>query len=525
MIAATGKPWLIYTRVSTDEQAREGTSLDTQRASCEAYAKALALPVSEAIQDAGKSGKDLKRPGIQRVMDAMRAGTVAGVIIYKLDRLTRSRRDLEDILELLQQTGTSMVSVNDRLDTSSANGRMFVALLGVIAAWERETIVERVTTGIRARKAAGGFYGGPVPAGLAVVGDKGRRVLQADPKWGPVVATVWTRLAEGASLTVVANEMTAAKLPGARKWSAASIRKLALNERYVGILVSADVQQQIKAELSNRFTPWKGRGRSVLSSTHALRPWPLSGIGRCGHCGAPLKGNTATNGSGRVFHYYQCTEKIRTGRRGCQAKDLRAEPWEAGVIDALVRSIEADGKLAPSLVALQADCAKRLAPLNDDMTRLRLERDRLKVELKNLGEMAATGGMAAQALLPTLTDRQGKLNDVDRQLGRAEAELAAAEMTEGQARALLEQIQGHIAALPEAEPEVQAASIRTLVDTVRLKDLGKQKGQIDLVVNLPRSAAAEFGRHCPMVEDRTVRPNTVGWTDTVDLRIPQAVLV
>jgi site-specific DNA recombinase len=522
-VIAPNKPWFIYTRVSTDEQAREGTSLQTQRASCEAYAVALGLPVSAVVEDPGESGKDLHRPGIERVIAAMRAGAVAGVIIYKLDRLTRSRRDLEDILILLQESGTNMVSVNDRLDTSSANGRMFVALLGVIAAWERETIVERVTTGIRHRKSQGGFVGGPVPAGLVVEGEKGKRVLKPDPRWGPVVAKVWPRLAEqGASLTQVAGDMNAAKLPGsARKWSSASVRKLALNPRYVGLLVTAELQERARAALAERFSPWKGTGTSIAATTHALRPWPLSGIGRCGSCGAPLKGNTVQNHSGKPYHYYQCTVKVRTGGKGCAAKDLRAEPWEAGVVAILVRSIQENGKLAPSLVSLQRDCAKRVGPLNEEMKALGLERDKLLAELRNLAEMVAAGGLTAQALGPALNARQASLNAVQLKMARAEGELAAAGMTEDQARDLLEQVQGQIAALPEAEPEDQARAVRTMVAQATLKQVSKQQGEIDLVVNLPRQAAGKFGRGHPVVEDRTVRPNTVRWTDTVELRYPQ----
>lgn len=120
------------------------------------HAAALALPVARVLTDAGISAKSLEgRPAVQEAMGAVDRGEVAGIIVYKLDRLTRSRRDLEDLLDRFAKAGAGLISVSEKLDTSSPMGRFFVAMLGAIAQWERETIAERVTMGIRHRKAQG----------------------------------------------------------------------------------------------------------------------------------------------------------------------------------------------------------------------------------------------------------------------------------------------------------------------------------------------------------------------------------
>jgi hypothetical protein len=187
-----------------------------------------------------------------------------------------------------------------------------------------------------------------------------------------------------------------------------------------------------------------------------------------------------------------------------------------------VRSIKEDGRLAPALVAVQRDCAAQAGPLTDEMKGLALNRDRLEVELRNLSEVVAKGGLVAQAVGPTLVDRQTRLNAVLSDIARIEGRLAAAEMTEDQAAALLAQIQGEIATLPQAEPEDQVSSLRTLIAQVTLKPVSKEKGEIDLLVNLPRQSANLFDRAWPMVERGSPRSNTVGWSDTVLLRFPAA---
>jgi len=153
-----------YTRVSTEEQAREGVSLAAQEARIAAYALALGWEVSEVISDAGASAKSLRRPGIDRVIAGIRAGEIDRLVILKLDRATRSTRDLATLLELFAAHGASLVSVSEHLDTASAAGRLVVNMLGVVAQWEREAIAERTSLALSHKRSQGHAYG-PTPFG------------------------------------------------------------------------------------------------------------------------------------------------------------------------------------------------------------------------------------------------------------------------------------------------------------------------------------------------------------------------
>src|ERR1035438_9937124 len=113
-----------YIRVSTDRQAEQGVSLEAQDAKVRAMATVQGAKLDEVIVDGGESAKSLNRPGLQRLLSLVKTGKVRAVIIAKLDRLTRSVKDLCDLLELFDKKNVALVSVAESLDTASAAGRL-----------------------------------------------------------------------------------------------------------------------------------------------------------------------------------------------------------------------------------------------------------------------------------------------------------------------------------------------------------------------------------------------------------------
>jgi DNA invertase Pin-like site-specific DNA recombinase len=133
-----------YVRVSTDEQATSGVSLAAQQAKLEAYASLYDLELVEVIADAGVSAKSFERPGLKRALHLLRTGKAHGLLVAKLDRLTRSMRDLGTLVEEELVKGTwTLLSVADQLDTRTASGRLVLNILGSVATWERDVIAER----------------------------------------------------------------------------------------------------------------------------------------------------------------------------------------------------------------------------------------------------------------------------------------------------------------------------------------------------------------------------------------------
>jgi DNA invertase Pin-like site-specific DNA recombinase len=140
-----------YVRVSTEEQAEDGISLPNQREKAEAYCKLYDLQLLEVIEDAGASAKTLKRPGLQRALAMLRSGQADGLVIVKLDRLTRSVADWQTLIDdyFGERAGKQLCSVGDSIDTRTAAGRLVLNVLLSVAQWERETIAERTRDGMR----------------------------------------------------------------------------------------------------------------------------------------------------------------------------------------------------------------------------------------------------------------------------------------------------------------------------------------------------------------------------------------
>jgi site-specific DNA recombinase len=156
-----------YARVSTQEQATEGTSMEFQESQLLAYCQLQGWSVINSYTDPGCSGKDGNRPGLERLLSDAKIGLFDKVLVHKLDRLARNLRLLLDIEQKLRGCGASLISVKESVDTSTSTGKMMFQMFGMVAEWERETIIERTKSGRLQRYKDGCFAGGKVTFGYA----------------------------------------------------------------------------------------------------------------------------------------------------------------------------------------------------------------------------------------------------------------------------------------------------------------------------------------------------------------------
>lgn len=159
-----------YIRVSTEGQATDGVSLDAQRAKIEAWCDLNDYTLTAVHVDAGISGKSAdNRPGLQAALADCRKG--CALVVYSLSRLARSTRDTINIGDKLAKVGADLVSLTERVDTTSASGKMVFRLMAVLAEFERDQISERTTMALQHKKAQGEKTGGAVPYGFALAAD------------------------------------------------------------------------------------------------------------------------------------------------------------------------------------------------------------------------------------------------------------------------------------------------------------------------------------------------------------------
>src|SRR5438034_1493528 len=210
MKAIVSKPQrcAIYTRKSSEHNLDlEFNSLDAQREACEAYIKSQAHEgwrlIPDHYDDGGLSGASLDRPALQKLLADVRAGKITIVVVYKVDRLTRSLADFAKLVELFDQYGVSFVSVTQSFNTTSSMGRLTLNVLLSFAQFERELIGERVRDKIAASKRKGLWVGGPVPLGYAAV-DKKVLVVAAE---AAAVRTIFARYLELGSVRALAEDL------------------------------------------------------------------------------------------------------------------------------------------------------------------------------------------------------------------------------------------------------------------------------------------------------------------------------
>jgi site-specific DNA recombinase len=221
-----------YIRVSMEEQATDGVSLDVQRARIVSYHGLYGrgdhpFELGEWHVDGGVSGKTLRRPGIQAAIRRMDRGESDGIIVAKLDRLTRSLRDISYLIDdyFGEEHAKRLVAVDNQVNTMTANGRMMINLIVMLAQWERETISERTRDALR-HKIARGERCGKVRYGHRLNADG--KTLSADAKEQEGIALMRRLQAEGRSLRMIGRCLERAGFPSREggPWAPTSLAKI-----------------------------------------------------------------------------------------------------------------------------------------------------------------------------------------------------------------------------------------------------------------------------------------------------------
>lgn len=196
-----------YIRVSTEEQSKEGVSVDSQIAKIKSYCLLYDLNLVDVVVDAGFSAKSLKRPGLTTVLAALKAKKADGVVVTKLDRLSRAVKDWNTLIDgyFCEKAGKQLCSVGDQVDTRTAGGRLVLNMLMSVAQWEREVIAERTSESLQFKKSKGERVGA-VPFGHDLADDGVNLVANAQEQ--AVITEIHRLKSEGHSLRQVAEELT-----------------------------------------------------------------------------------------------------------------------------------------------------------------------------------------------------------------------------------------------------------------------------------------------------------------------------
>lgn len=243
----------IYVRVSTEEQATNGFSIRAQIEKLESFCKIKEWEIYDIYIDEGISGKNInERPSLIRLIDDIKNSKVHNVLVYKIDRLTRSTKDLIDLIELFNNHNCSFNSLTESIDTLSSTGRMFIKIIGIFAEFERETIAERVKFGLE-RKVKEGYTIASKNISFGYIKNKGEKIQKIDQEKSKIVKEIFELFLKGFNYSKIAKIINDKKIIN-KKFNYKNIKLILTNVNYIG-LVRYRVNKDSYIEIKGKHEP------------------------------------------------------------------------------------------------------------------------------------------------------------------------------------------------------------------------------------------------------------------------------
>lgn len=384
---------LLYIRVSTSKQDRDGYSIPLQKERLLSYCKAMGWVVAGVYVDPGFSGASLDRPGMNALIKAIEEKKGDTVLVYKLDRLSRSQRNILYILEeVFEPQGVSFVSMQESFDTSTVYGKAMLGILSVFAQMEREVITERTMMGRSGRAEKGLFHGGGTdPIGYDYIDGE----LRVNREEARQVRQVYELYSSGYSVTEISRRMEGFQTKHGGWGHTSTVGNVLDNPLYAGIVHFDGVvgpgkhEAIIPAALNKRVKDRREAMRRVDASGDS--PYLLTGMIFCDCCGARYFPNKRPNGS----IVYSCYSRAKKNRNMIKDPNCKAPHIPISELDAMVEAELLQLAAHPErLNDIKKRAIKKDSSSADEVQRLEAEISRLMdlyqhSNLANVEEIAA----------------------------------------------------------------------------------------------------------------------------------------
>ena len=373
----------IYTRKSTVEGLdMDFNSLDAQREAGEAYVRSQREKgwecLAEHYDDGGYSGGTIKRPALEKLMKDVRNGKIDVVVVYKIDRLSRSLADFADLLAEFDKHHVEFASVTQDINTASSSGRMMLNILITFAQFEREVIPERIRDKVAAAKKKGMNCGGFPPMGY--VSDPDTKKLQIVPEEAEIVRCIFTTYLQLGSARDTAAALDAEGLRtrtrvsrrsgrthGGGRFTPAYIYQTLKNPVYIGMCKHYDktypgIHQAIIDKKTWDDTQKLLEEKCRYTGRRSKRLVPLQGLVRCGVCGGVMKESFSTKTGHKSYRYFLCDRDTKRIKSTCPVKRIPAAELEKLVLNDISQMLS-----TPEMLAGVMQTAKEVDPAGKNL--------------------------------------------------------------------------------------------------------------------------------------------------------------
>ena len=346
----------LYIRVSTQEQAQEGFSINAQRLSLVSYCESMEYQISEIYVDDGYSAKDMNRPQLQKLLSDADERLFDTVIVHKLDRFSRNVSNMYELVERLRKCGVSFQSKQEKFDTGTPMGSAVMGILIVLAQWERETIAERVRFGVEQMVREGKRPGSVIPYGYT----SDQEII---PEEANIIRYIRDIYMSGYGYNTIAKRLNReGELRRGSEWSQSTVAYTLENPYYAGIIrmgtklpsggyANGNRDDRVKCIYGEGSHPpiftkeeYEQHKNFMKRKSHngfsRQKVYWFSGVLRCGRCGAAMFGRLTTkrNRGGEIVRtpYYICSNK-HSGR-SCDMPTFRQHHVEHLLMDYIYRT-------------------------------------------------------------------------------------------------------------------------------------------------------------------------------------------
>lgn len=333
----------LYPRVSTQEQALNGNSIDEQIDRMKNYCAAMGWENYKIYNDAGYSGATMHRPALQQLIEDVKKGKIEKVLVYKLDRLSRSQLDTLYLIEkVFVANNCGFVSMNENFDTTTPFGRAMIGILAVFAQLEREQIKERMTMGklARAKKGKTNSCAKP-PIGYDYINDN----LVINDYESMLVKRIYNEFLEGKTIYQISKQLNDSGLHHKYgKWVHPTIRKILTSKTYTGYVKHNDYYYDgnfpaiIEEKMFNEVQEIL-KNNSDRHIYKNLRPGKatsyLGGLSYCQQCGAKYFKRIVYKNHQR-YYYYSCNSRIKSNKEYVTNPDCKNKNWKMEELDNLI---------------------------------------------------------------------------------------------------------------------------------------------------------------------------------------------
>lgn len=496
------KKAVIYARVSTEEQAKEGFSISAQLDELKRYAEQNGFEYIGEYVDEGVSGKSIVgRPEMRKLLRDAERNKFDIVLVYKIDRISRKLKDALDISDVLEKSNVSLICPKENFDMSSPTGKMVFQMMGSFAEFERNTTVDRVKMGMKERAKQGKFNGG-----ICLGYNSKEKRLIINQEEANIVRLIFKYAEEGYGYKAIVhriNELGYRTKKG-KLFSTNGVKEILDNPMYIGKIRFNQVEnwseKRRKGKSSNPIisdgehepiieqSQWEKvqtiRKQRSHRPAQSNEPYILRSLLKCPACGSGMVSSRSKIGKDKSYRYYVCGQYHNKGKEACRPHSIRADTAEKQVIDYLANILTYPNALHKIVEQVNRERANAEQPLREELQLVNKKLSKIDTQIKNATDKFLNDVDLQEILAPKLKELQTEKKELTTRLERLSTCLSNCDTDPVDHEAVRRLLSDFQKTLGKLEPEQQKALLHLVIKEITIdkevlkKGLGRNIKQI-----------------------------------------------